>query len=458
MGAHMTGFLDLSRVGTGAIVAPAGHGKTYAIGRTVAEHPELSILVLTHTHAGISALKKQIGSRPARQLRLETIASFALKIVRSFPTRAGWQQADGVDLEGAHVGALEALGSPTVLRVIADAYDLIIVDEYQDCSVVQGGIIDALAARVNTVVVGDPLQGIYDFGAQSMVQWNGSTDVLPLVATLTTPHRWAQTNPGLGEWLTRSRRSLENAKHPEIDPAFVEVVPLEKRPAEGGLRRLLDPSKSTAIITPNSAVVAPIIHVARSYQGRVQVAEAAEFMDLRNTARTFDEKDRAQGLLALIDFAALARTAVIRGPVKTLKDNLRKNGMPSRSNHAAVLAAKTHLENGTASSAEAFLRAVLHHGQFTYRGDLASLMLRSLAMKSANPERTLQSCVESVLEKRTHSQPATLTRTVVGSTLRLKGLEFDTVIVLDPKDITSFKHLYVALTRATRRLVLALSP
>lgn len=458
MGASLTEFLDLSRIGTGAIVAPAGHGKTYTIGRTVAEHPELSILVLTHTHAGISALKKQIGSRPARQVRLETIASFALKIVRSFPGRAGWQETAGIDLEGAHIGALGALGSPTVLRVIADAYDLIIVDEYQDCSVVQAGIIDALAARVNTVVVGDPLQGIYDFGAQPMVEWNGSTDVLPLITTLTTPHRWAQTNPPLGEWLTLGRQSLEKARHPEIDPTVVEVVSLERRPAEGGLRPLLDPSKSTAIITSNSAVVTPIIHIARSYQGRVHVAESAEFPDLKRAARAFDDADRADSLLGLIDFAALTRTAIMTGPVKTLKDNLRKTGMPSRSNHAAVVAAKTHLDNGTASSAAAFLRAVLQHGQFTYRGELAILMLRSLTMKSADPEKTLHSCVESVLEQRTHSRPGTSVRTVVGSTLRLKGLEFDTVIVLDPKDITSFKHLYVALTRATRRLVLALSP
>lgn len=453
----MTGFLDLSSIGTGAIVAPAGHGKTYTIGRTVAEHPELSILVLTHTHAGISALRNQIGARPVHQLRMETIASFALKIARSFPGRASWQETEGIDLERAHVGALEALGSPTVLRVVAESFDLLIVDEYQDCSAVQAGIIDALAARVTTVVVGDPLQGIYDFGSQPMVEWNGSSEQLPLITTLTTPHRWAPTNPRLGEWLSDGRRSLELGEHPKIDHSIVEVVQLRRSPMEGGLSPFLDPSSATAIITSNSAAVSPMLRIARSYQGRIQVAEAADFSDLRNAARTFDDADPTGGLVALIELAASAKTAIVTGPVRTLKDNLIARGLPSQSSHSAVLAAKNHLDVGTPESAAAFLRAVLGHGQFSYRRELAVLMLRGLAMKSLHPEKTLYECVESVLEQRTHSKSATFPKTVVGSTLRLKGLEFDTVFVLDPKDITSPKHLYVALTRATRRLVLALS-
>lgn len=453
----MTRFLDLSTIGTGSIVAPAGHGKTYTIGRTVVEHPELSILVLTHTHAGIAALRNQIGSRPIRQLRMETIASFALKIARAFPTRAGWTETDEIDLERAHLGALNALESPTVLRVVAESFDLLIVDEYQDCSIVQASIIDALSAQLTTVVVGDPLQGIYDFGSQPIAQWDGSSALLPLITTLTTPHRWARTNPRLGEWLSTGRHSLEDGEYPTIDHSIVDVVQLQRSPMEGGLSQFLDPSRSTAIITPNSAAVSPMLRIARSYQGRVHVAEAADFTDLRHAARIFDDVDLAGGLVALIDLAASAKTAIVNGPIRTLRDNLRSRGLPSRSNHSAVIAARIHLETGTAASAAVFLRAVLGYGKFTYRPELPALMLRGLAMNSLQPEKALYDCVEAVLEQRTHSKTTAAPRTVVGSTLRLKGLEFDTVIVLDPKDIGPSKHLYVALTRATRRLIIALS-
>ena len=41
----------------------------------------------------------------------------------------------------------------------------------------------------------------------------------------------------------------------------------------------------------------------------------------------------------------------------------------------------------------------------------------------------------------------------VGTTLLTKGLEFDTVVVLNAQDINDPRHLYVALTRCCRRLV-----
>ena len=62
------------------IIAPAGHGKTemivdmveYAIGRQ---------LLLTHTHAGIDALRKRLKKRKVNPSKytISTIASFCIK-------------------------------------------------------------------------------------------------------------------------------------------------------------------------------------------------------------------------------------------------------------------------------------------------------------------------------------------------------------------------------------------
>ena len=41
----------------------------------------------------------------------------------------------------------------------------------------------------------------------------------------------------------------------------------------------------------------------------------------------------------------------------------------------------------------------------------------------------------------------------IGTTLLTKGLEFDTVIVLNAHEFTCPKNLYVALTRASKRLI-----
>lgn len=445
--------------GSGAIVAPAGHGKTYTIGQTVKAHPEMSILVLTHTHAGIAALKNQIGSRPIRQLRIETIASFALKIARAFPKHGGWNEAEGVDMDAAHISANQAMHSRTILNVVCAPFDLMIVDEYQDCSLIQASIIDLMTSQVPTVVVGDPLQGIYDFGSQPSVNWSGTSTNLPYIDTLPIPHRWSKTNPSLGEWLLSVRQNLLADKSVIFNQSVMEVIQLDRKPAEGGLSGLIMDRVSTAIITPDSAVPHAIPRIARSYRGRARVAEAAAYPELHKAAQNYNASDPVRNLLALIELASKSKTAVIEGPVRTLRDNLRDHGVASRrrSQEPIVLVAQSHLECGSAESAAGFLRAVIAHGTYIYRPELTALMFRSLKMKSVHDELSLDECVEVVLEQRNHMKLPERQGAVVGSTLRLKGLEFDTVVVLDPMSIPNAKHFYVAMTRATRRLIVAYS-
>ncbi len=42
----------------------------------------------------------------------------------------------------------------------------------------------------------------------------------------------------------------------------------------------------------------------------------------------------------------------------------------------------------------------------------------------------------------------------IGTTLLTKGLEFETVIILDAHNINDPKHFYVAITRATKKLII----
>lgn len=63
---------------------------------------------------------------------------------------------------------------------------------------------------------------------------------------------------------------------------------------------------------------------------------------------------------------------------------------------------------------------------------------------------------EAMLQKR--NQVRMLGRKVygkcIGTTLLTKGLEFDTVLVLHAEKFTCPKHFYVALTRASKRLII----
>ncbi len=141
-------------------MAPAGHGKTYAIGRTIETHPELRILVLTHTNAGIAALRRSVTSHGRNRPRIETIAAFSLRLVRAFPSRAEWKEGDSPDLASIQSAALRALKSRTVIDVVAMGFDLLIVDEFQDCSVEQAQTVEVLAGVIPTVVLGPHDQSV----------------------------------------------------------------------------------------------------------------------------------------------------------------------------------------------------------------------------------------------------------------------------------------------------------
>lgn len=451
----MSETLDLALLGTGSVVAPAGHGKTYSIGKTAHDHPELRILALTHTNAGVAALKRHSRSG-IRSFRVETIASFSLRIARAFPARAGWDE-EAFDLKLIHPAALQALTSPTVLAVVAAGFDLIIVDEYQDCSQIQAAIIDSLATLIPTVVVGDPLQAIYDFGADGALAWNGETSILPKQGELTVPHRWKTSNPALGEWLQYARFCLEKGYKPDIS---TNNPPLTKvwSPADGiqrGLHRFLTADTTTAIISPDSRNTNALSMVARAYRGRVRVAETTDFRDVRESARKIDEaKSRADVLSILIDFVAVTQTKTKTSVVNTLQKNLKSKGAASHSLNPTVTAAKQYLSDGRTSSALAFIRKLIEGGADKFRPETQSLLLRSLAVQDSDPNRTLEECAQELIEGLHHRSSWVPSGNIVGTTLRLKGLEFDKVVIVDPASIPNNKHLYVALTRPSRELVL----
>ena len=74
----------------GSIIAPAGFGKTEQIAR--ASSVALGRrLILTHTHAGVDALRKRLVKLnvPSSKYRVDTIAGWSLRYGLSFPKHSG---------------------------------------------------------------------------------------------------------------------------------------------------------------------------------------------------------------------------------------------------------------------------------------------------------------------------------------------------------------------------------
>src|SRR3546814_13063517 len=76
---------ELSALGNAAVVAPAGHGKTEIIANVAALGGRA--LILTHTHAGVHAIRariKRLGIPHAR-VAVDTIAAWCMRYAPAFP-------------------------------------------------------------------------------------------------------------------------------------------------------------------------------------------------------------------------------------------------------------------------------------------------------------------------------------------------------------------------------------
>lgn len=142
--------MDLRAITRGTVTAPAGCGKTQLIAQTLAVHRESKpILVLTHTNAGVAALRGRLNRAevPSNAYRLSTIDGWAMRLVSTFPGRSAHDPeilklaAPARDYPAIRDAAWKLLQTGHVSEVLKASYANLIVDEYQDCSVPQHYIV-----------------------------------------------------------------------------------------------------------------------------------------------------------------------------------------------------------------------------------------------------------------------------------------------------------------------------
>ena len=199
----------LAKQNKAVLIAAAGCGKTHMISEAI-KFCKGKQLILTHTHAGVKSildkLKKQ--QTPAKTYRVDTLAGFALRISSSYPIICNhilFDADDQVIYDNLYDAATNVLNTTIGRKVIEVSYSGLFVDEYQDCTVDQHKMILKLCEIIPTRILGDPLQGIFDFAGE-LVNWE--RDILPdftRLPDLNEPWRWKNTNSALGRWLSEVR-------------------------------------------------------------------------------------------------------------------------------------------------------------------------------------------------------------------------------------------------------------
>ena len=457
--------LGLLTAPRGTVTAPAGCGKTHLIadGLTRHEGPK-PILVLTHTNAGVAALRSRLDKArvPARHYKLATLDGWAMRLISTFPTRSGHDRSilelgsPRNDYPAIRDAALNLLGSGHIGEVLSASYDRLIVDEYQDCSVRQHGMVCLAAEWLPTCVLGDPMQAIFGF-AGKLVDWE--TEVLkdfePL-GELTYPWRWMNAGTKIfGEWLLAIRQDLWLGRPIDLRQAPSEVSWVELDGKDDYAKRLAaartrPPHRDgTVLVIAESTNPAGQREIASHTPGAVTV-ESVDLRDLVDFARGFN-LTAPDAVERLVEFAGKVMTGIGTTDFLRRVDSQRRRTARNEPSEAELAA----LEFVRAPSATRATNLLVELGkQGGVRPHRPAVLRACLkALYGCDPTENgsfYYAAIRAREQNRMVGRP--LARRAVGSTLLLKGLEADVSVVLNVEDMDA-RHLYVAMTRGSKKLV-----
>lgn len=457
--------LDLFASSRGSVTAAAGCGKTQLIADTLAAHTGAKpILVLTHTNAGVAALRARMAdaSIPSSAYRVSTIDGFAMRLAGKFPLRSGLPaQAlelanPGRDYPAIRSAAGDLLAAGHINSSLRASYSRLLVDEYQDCNIAQHRLVAAAAEVLPTSVLGDPMQAIFGFGGNRLVDWSTEVETqFPAIGVLRTPWRWRRAGAeDLGQWLLHARAQLQAGQSVDLSAAPSEVQWVELQPATAeeqrrAAARTRGRGSKDSVLIIGDAINVRARHQLTSQTPGATVVERVDLVDLVQFARTFDPAG-SDALGQVVEFAASVMTGVgataLLGRVQSLRRGTARNP-PTPIEAAAVAFA----DAPSVAEASRLLRALSRQpGTHVYRPEVLR-HCQDAMQAAAGGTCTLHAAALQARERNRHlGRPPS--RRAVGSTLLLKGLEADVAVVLEPHAM-NVEHLYVALTRGARQLV-----
>lgn len=451
----------------GRIEAAAGCGKTEAIVQLTQGWGGRRTLILTHTLAGVAALRRRLhrANVPSNRYSLSSIDSWCVHRVSEFPQRAGpFPDANDPDAfyPAIHAGCLRLLEGHAVDAAVRATYGRVLVDEYQDCSPAQHAIVCQLAQLVPTFVFGDRLQAIFNFRRSRVVDWEGEVvPFFPLLEVLDHPWRWERVGAvDLGNWLVAARERL-------LDGTGVD---LSRLPPGCEWRRL-----SGVRGNDQRTVLSAVAFWQRQAASVLVLANPHNPLRHARLARTASGVQVVENLDLESDFENVVRLEAAEGPERLPALFLLAQSVMTGMN-SSLLQRCESLRNGRARNqaspdeveALAFLKAPNWHnaretllrwsvlpGRRVFRREVFRILLDTLATAATSQQYSLSDAMFAARERRRHRGRVVPSRSI-GSTLLLKGLEADYAVLLDVEDLSP-AHVYVALTRCTHGMVICSS-
>lgn len=446
-----------------SVELPAGTGKTHLLAAAVKEAARQGrrSLILTHTNAGVDAIRKRLArfQVSTKLYTVETITSWAFRLARSYQVIAKLtipEAPDWKDSDAYLQGAIDVANSSAIRNVVRLSYDYLLVDEYQDCTGLQHKFIMTLRDSIPTAIVfGDPLQSIFRFGKNRVVDWDEDVvSAFPPHSVELVPHRWERSNPSLGRFTLGIRQKLQPGNWVDLgnsSASGVVYIPGDPtRTLAQACYSLVNTNESVAVLTKW-----PLDEdrIARILSGRFSVVEP---INGRRMANSLKELPKEGDPLLAKWFAVTAK-----------KFHVGLSGIDARL--ISKLGEGKSVASTKRKGIQEFVNALAklqQHPHYRTLLDLQSVPGALDGVRCSYSEawrdifRTIQYAVEeespdmvanlAVIRSRYRNIERRIPRLIVSRTLIVKGLEFDHVVIGDLQQFSDPCDLYVALSRAKK--------
>ncbi|MCX6150086.1 MAG: AAA family ATPase [Ignavibacteriales bacterium] len=450
------------------LIAPAGYGKTHTIAECLNDNYTIGKqLILTHTHAGVASIKEKIKkiNISSRKYNVETIASYAQKYVNAFYCGNDIPEQDNNKLYYTilYEKAAELVNIKPIADIIKLTYSGLFVDEYQDCTKKQHEFILALSDILQTHIVGDYLQGIFKFNdTVDTSNPDEMGDFINNIFKLEVPYRWKKegNNEALGNSLKDIRDKIEKKERINLGDylSSIEIVPCEeediydnKKNSNKKVWGLLK-EKSVLLIHPENSNIKSRVNINNSFNNCFILLEAIDDKDFYKIAKKMDDLKQnniEQNIKDILsEFFSGTNTWFNK------KGLIRKK---KKEDQIAIVPVKDLFEQLKINFNFHVLSVTLNEikklaGIKCFRKELFNSLTESLEIAE-----TKNICVfeaMKLLRNTTRRIGRKIYGKCIGTTLLTKGLEFDTVAILNAQKFKCPKNLYVALTRACKRLII----
>lgn len=446
-----------------ALEMPAGTGKTHLVAALAALADEVGdrVLVLTHTHAGVDAIRTRLRSFgvASRNVHVDTITGWAFDLVRSYPGIAGIDVPEDPDWSSSSeyvAGATKVAQSRALKGVHAASFKYFIVDEYQDCNHDQHEFVLAIAAAIpRTCVLGDRLQGIFNFRGQVLVDWDTNVfDNFPLYPQVHTPRRWAGHNEALGQWLLDIRPALLENKPINLSavaiPGFSWSALNPARLANAAFAKHPD-GESVLVLGQWPADANELASKLNGMYGVMEDIQGNFMVEFLTRLDAASPSDYA-ALLAGFSKQCFSGLAGINRAVTDKLSRGEPVGHLVRPGLAGVqVALDTLMHSPTYESVAAAMMEIGATKAIRLFKREAWTDVRKAIDIASNGEATAVGALGKIRDALRRTGRHTSTR-VVSRTVLVKGLEYDHVIIANASVLKSSQNLYVALSRARKTL------